>query len=399
MSEPPSKTRPTGAAIDSASAGSATLNLTRDLINRESVTPHDGGCQQMLTERLAGLGFGAEWLLFGDVSNVIISHGEMSGDEPSLWFLGHTDVVPSGPLEKWTTPPFEADIRNARLYGRGAVDMKGAVAAMVVALEEFVKAHPDHAGQVGILLTSDEEGPADDGITRVADALKARSGAPRYCLVGEPSCHTVLGDTVRIGRRGSMHARLKVFGVQGHSAFPDKLNNPIHQLAPFLAALTTKKWDAGDENFPPTHCQITNIHAGTGAENVTPGVAELWVNFRNAPASPSSVIKRSVEDLLAEHGIDQYECDWRVSGEPFRSAPGTLRQVTLAAIREELSIEPDANTGGGTSDGRFIAPLGTEVLEFGLINATIHQIDENTEIDHLDSLCRVYLRILQGLFK
>ena len=378
---------------------SDTLELTCDLINRASVTPNDAGCQLMLAERLAKLGFEAEWLVFGDVSNVIITHGKTSADEPaSLWFLGHTDVVPSGPEDQWTTPPFEADIRNGRLYGRGAVDMKGAVAAMVIALETFVRDNPDHPGQVGILLTSDEEGPADDGVTRVADVLAAIDGAPKYCLVGEPSCHTELGDTVRIGRRGSMHARLKVFGVQGHSAFPEKLNNPIHQLAPFLAALTAMKWDDGDESFPPTHCQITNIHSGTGAENVTPGVAELWVNFRNCPLSPSSDIQQIVESLLAEHGIDQYECEWRVSGEPFRSPPGELRKATLSAIREELSLEPDANTGGGTSDGRFIAPLGSEVLEFGLINSTIHQIDENTKLEHLDSLTRVYSRILNHLF-
>ena len=378
---------------------SATLELACELINRASVTPADGGCQAMLAQRLARLGFEVEWLPFGDVSNVIITHGKMdNAAAPSLWFLGHTDVVPSGPEDEWTTPPFEADIRNGRLYGRGAVDMKGAVAAMVTAAEAFVSDKSDHPGQIGILLTSDEEGPATDGIIRVADVLKARAGAPRYCLVGEPSCHTDLGDTVRIGRRGSMHANLKVFGVQGHSAFPEKLHNPIHQLAPFLNSLTAMEWDEGDENFPPTHCQITNIHAGTGADNVTPGMAELWVNFRNSQASPSATIKRRVESLLRQHAIDKFDLQWRVTGEPFRSAPGALRTATLKAIREELSLEPDMNTGGGTSDGRFIAPLGTEVLEFGLINATIHQINENTRVDHLDSLKRVYLRILKELF-
>lgn len=396
------------ATRESTTCKSATLELACDLINRPSVTPEDGGCQTMLAERMAKLGFEAEWLMFGDVSNVIITHGEMNNSlaaspahllAPSLWFLGHTDVVPSGPENEWTTPPFKTDIRDGRLFGRGAVDMKGAVAAMVTAAETFVKANPDHPGQIGILLTSDEEGPASDGITRVVDVLKARHGAPGYCLVGEPSCHTQLGDTVRIGRRGSMHARLKVYGVQGHSAFPDKLNNPLHQLAPFLESLTALKWDEGDENFPPTHCQITNIHAGTGAENVTPGMAELWINFRNSPASSSAVIKSKTESLLASHGINKFDLKWRVSGEPFRSAPGALREATLKAIREELSVEPELNTGGGTSDGRFIAPLGTEVLEFGLINATIHQIDENTEVEHLDSLSRVYLHVLNHLFR
>ena len=387
-------------AHERAAIESATLELACELINRASVTPADGGCQAMLAKRLAKLGFAAEWLMFGDVSNVIITHGEMNNAvAPSLWFLGHTDVVPSGPESEWTSPPFESDIRNGRLYGRGAVDMKGAVAAMVVAAETFVSENPDHPGQIGILLTSDEEGPATDGVVRVAEVLKARNGAPAYCLVGEPSCHTELGDTVRIGRRGSMHARLKVFGVQGHSAFPDKLRNPIHQLAPFLNALTALKWDEGDENFPPTHAQITNIHAGTGADNVTPGMAELWINFRNSPASPSATIKRRVESLLDRHGIEKFELQWRVTGEPFRSSPGALRTATLKAIRDELSLQPDMNTGGGTSDGRFIAPLGTEVLEFGLINATIHQIDENTQIDHLDRLSRVYLRVLNDVFK
>ena len=378
---------------------SNTLELACDLINRPSVTPDDGGCQQMLAKRLAKLGFEAEWFIFGDVSNVIITHGDLGdADDPSLWFLGHTDVVPSGPEEEWSSPPFEATVKNGRLFGRGAVDMKGAVAAMVTALETFVNDNADHPGQIGILLTSDEEGPADDGITRVADVLAACDGAPRYCLVGEPSCHTRLGDTVRIGRRGSMHARLKVFGVQGHSAFPEDINNPIHQLAPFLQALTSKQWDEGDDSFPPTHCQITNIHSGTGAENVTPGVADLWVNFRNCPLSPSSTIRQTVEAMLAEHGIDEYECEWRVSGEPFRSPAGELRAATLTAIRDELSIEPGANTGGGTSDGRFIAPLGTEVVEFGLINATIHQIDEHTKVEHLGRLSKVYRRVLDQLF-
>lgn len=379
---------------------SKTLELAIALINRPSVTPDDAGCQTLLAKRLEKLGFDSEWLPFGDVSNVIYTHGEQSGhDSPSLWFLGHTDVVPTGPEADWTSPPFEAQVRDGKLYGRGAVDMKGAVAAMVTAVEAFVAANPDHPGQIGILLTSDEEGPASDGVIRVADVLQQRNAAPSYCLVGEPSCQNRLGDTVRIGRRGSAHARIQVFGVQGHSAFPQLLDNPIHRLAGFLDALTAVKWDEGDESFPPTHCQVTNIHAGTGAENVTPGMAEVWVNFRNSPASPAADIKRAVIQLLEDLGIKKYDLDWRVSGEPFRSRAGALRAATVAAIKQVLSVEPDLNTGGGTSDGRFIAPLGSEVLELGLINKTIHQIDENTALDDLDKLSEVYLQILKTLFK
>ena len=275
--------------------------------------------------------------------------------------------------------------------------MKGAVAAMVTAAESFVREHPDHSGQVGILLTSDEEGIAVDGIVRVAELLKVRNGAPDYCLVGEPSSQADLGDTVRIGRRGSTQAKLKVFGVQGHSAFPAKLDNPIHRVVPFLNSLMAEQWDEGDENFPPTHCQITNFNSGTGAENVTPGQAEVWINFRNSPASPNDKIKSRVEALLKQHDIQKFDLNWRVSGEVFRSVAGRLRVATVDAIRQELAIEPELNTGGGTSDGRFIAPLGSEVLEFGLINESIHKVDENTSIADIDALAGVYKRIMTQL--
>ena len=377
---------------------SATLDLTRTLIELPSLTPDDAGCQFLLAERLEPLGFEVEWLPFGNVSNVIFTHGHASGpDEPSLWFLGHTDVVPSGPLEDWTSPPFKAEVRNNILYGRGAADMKGAVAAMVVAAEAMVREHPDHIGQIGILLTSDEEGEAVDGVKRVAEILSQRKGAPSYCLVGEPSSLAQLGDTVRIGRRGSTHARLTVHGIQGHSAFPQALDNPIHRLTGFLDALTKIQWDQGDENFPPTHCQVTNINAGTGAENVTPGHAEAWFNFRNSPASPSEVIRSRVESLLQQLGIERYDLSWRVSGEPFRSAAGALRTAMIEALQNELGVKPELNTGGGTSDGRFIAPLGTEVLELGLLNKSIHKIDENTSVDDLDALARVYKHIMTRL--
>jgi succinyl-diaminopimelate desuccinylase len=275
--------------------------------------------------------------------------------------------------------------------------MKGAVAAMVIAAEELVREQPDHVGQIGILLTSDEEGEAVDGVKQVAQLLAQRNGAPSWCVVGEPSSQEKLGDTVRIGRRGSTHARLTVHGIQGHSAFPQALDNPIHRLTGFLDALTKIQWDQGDENFPPTHCQVTNIHSGTGAENVTPGHAEAWFNFRNSPASPSEVIRSKVEALLQQLGIERYDLSWRVSGEPFRSEAGQLRVAVTEAIAGELGCQPELNTGGGTSDGRFIAPLGTEVLELGLCNESIHKVDENTSVDDLEALTRVYKCIMNRL--
>ena len=377
---------------------SATLELTRGLIELASVTPDDAGCQRLLADRLKLQGFDAEWFQFGEVSNVLITHGRADHEDgPSLWFLGHTDVVPPGPLEDWTSPPFKAEVRNHMLYGRGAVDMKGAVAAMVTSAEAFVAEHPHHIGQIGILLTSDEEGPAIDGIRRVAQVLRQRDGAPKYCLVGEPSSQQTLGDTVRIGRRGSIHSRLLVHGIQGHSAFPDALDNPIHRLAGFIEALTNIEWDQGDENFPPTHCQVTNIHAGTGAENVTPGHAEARINFRNSPASSSENIRSRVEELLQQNGIQRYELSWQVSGEPFRSHAGGLRAAVIEAIQKELGTRPELNTGGGTSDGRFMAPLGTEVVELGLLNKTIHKIDEHVLTDDLEALSGVYKRIMSIL--
>jgi succinyl-diaminopimelate desuccinylase len=374
----------------------ATLDLARALIERPSLTPDDAGCQQLLAARLEALGFETEWLPFGKVSNVIFTHGRVTGPEaPSIWFLGHTDVVPPGPLEDWTSPPFEPEVRDGVLYGRGAADMKGGVAAMVVAAENLVRESPGHRGQVGILLTSDEEGEAADGVKRVAEVLRQRDGAPGYCLVGEPSSQHKLGDTVRIGRRGSMHLRMKVHGIQGHSAFPQLLDNPIHRLAAFLHELTRVEWDRGDENFPPTHCQVTNVHAGTGAENVTPGVAEAWINFRNSPASPHAHIRSRVEALLKKSAIERCELNWLVSGEPFRSEPGELRAAVVAAIREIAGVEPELNTGGGTSDGRFIAPLGSEVIELGLRNQSIHKVDENTPANDLEDLARIYHRIIR----
>jgi succinyl-diaminopimelate desuccinylase len=276
-------------------------------------------------------------------------------------------------------------------------DMKGAVAAMVVALESYVTQHPEHPGQIGLLLTSDEDGDAVDGIVRVAEELKRRGRRPDYCLVGEPSSQEQLGDTVRVGRRGSIHARLQVNGIQGHTAFPQNLDNPVHRMAPFLQELVGVEWDEGDDEFPASHCQIASIKGGTGARNVTPANVELLVNFRNGPESPADNIKTQFEFLLAEHDITDYELDWMVMGDPFRSHPGKLREAVVKSIEELLNCSPELNTGGGTSDGRYIAPLGSEVLELGLINTTIHQIDERTPIADLDRLQAVYQNILHRI--
>jgi succinyl-diaminopimelate desuccinylase len=375
---------------------SATLDLTCELISRISLTPEDAGCQRLIAQRLLAVGFEAEWFYCNDVTNVLLTRGLGS---PSCWFLGHTDVVPTGPLEDWDSPPFEPEIRDGVLYGRGAADMKGAVAAMVVALETYVTTHPDHAGQLGLLLTSDEEGLAVDGVTRVADVIRERRTAPDHCLVGEPSSVKVFGDTVRIGRRGAVSAILTVNGIQGHTAFPETIDNPVHRLAPFLAELVTAHWDDGDDNFPPSHCQVSNINAGTGAENVTPGRVELKFNFRNGTLSPSSVLKERVETMIEAHGIESHELEWRIMGEPFRSAPGALRAAVGVVLEEKFGIVTEMNTGGGTSDGRYIAPLGSEVIELGLVNQSIHKVNENTAVADLDRLARAYHSIIERLFQ
>ena len=358
------------------------------------LTPDDAGCQQLICERLLPLGFDVEWFLCGEVSNVLFKRGNRS---PSLWFLGHTDVVPTGPENLWTFLPFHPDEKDGELYGRGVADMKGAVAAMVVALETFAQQNPDHAGQVGLLLTSDEEGEAVDGVVRVAEKLRSRGIRPDYCLVGEPSSQKVLGDTVRVGRRGSIYLRLNINGIQGHTAFPENLDNPVHRAAPFLDDLVNIQWDQGDEDFPASHCQVASVKAGTGAGNVTPARLELLVNFRNGPDSPAQNIKARVANLLQKHGITDFEARWDVMGEPFRSTPGPLREAVTGAVEDILGVTPDLNTGGGTSDGRYIAPLGTEVLELGLLNSTIHQVDERTPTADLDRLFAAYYDIIRRI--
>ena len=373
---------------------SRVLELTRELVARPSVTPDDAGCQRLISERLLPLGFNVEWFLCGAVSNLLLTRGHGS---PSLWLLGHTDVVPPGPEELWTFLPFHPDEKDGELFGRGVADMKGAVAAMVVALETFARQHPDHGGQIGLLLTSDEEGEAVDGIVRVAAELERRGTRPDYCLVGEPSSQDSLGDTVRVGRRGSIHLRLRVNGVQGHTAFPENLDNPVHRLAPLLRELVETQWDTGDEDFPASHCQVASVRAGTGARNVTPAYVELLVNFRNGPKSPFEEIRDRFEHLLRRHDIEDFEAEWALMGDPFRSPAGKLRDAVVASVQALLGVTPELNTGGGTSDGRYIAPLGTEVLELGLINETIHQVDERTPVADLERLYATYYDIIRRI--
>jgi succinyl-diaminopimelate desuccinylase len=371
------------------------LDLTRELIRRRSVTPDDAGCQDLIAERLARAGFGIERLRYGEVDNLWVTHG--AADGPTLVFLGHTDVVPSGPEDAWTTPPFEPTIRDGVLQGRGAADMKGSVAAMVVALEAFVAAHPGHRGRVALLLTSDEEGDAIDGVRKVAEVFKARGERLDWCVVGEPSAKERLGDLIRVGRRGSLSARMTVRGVQGHVAYPHQADNPIHKLAPALAELVAEHWDDGNDDFPPTSLQVSNIHAGTGANNVIPGRVEVIFNFRYGTASTAEGLRARAEAILDRHGLDR-DIRWHDSGRPFLSPPdGRLREAVVATCREQAGIDPEQSTGGGTSDGRFIAPLGVEVVELGPVNATIHKVDECVDVADLERLPTLYRDIAQRL--
>ncbi|MEZ5463749.1 MAG: succinyl-diaminopimelate desuccinylase [Lysobacteraceae bacterium] len=379
--------------------GDATVALTEALIARPSVTPDDAGCQAMIAERLAAAGFTVHKLRFGEVDNLIAVLGE---EGSALMFLGHTDVVPPGPREDWDSDPFTPVQRDGHLYGRGAADMKGAVAAMTVALEQMAPMMQGRSGRLMLLLTSDEEGPAQDGVRRVAPWLSENGLVPDYCVVGEPSSIERFGDLVRIGRRGSLHGRLRVNGVQGHVAYPDKASNPIHRLAPALAELVAERWDDGvvedgKQVFPPTSFQISNLNAGTGADNVIPGRLEALINFRFCPASAPDDLRDRVEAVLQRHAVD-FEIEWRLSGEPFLTSPGRLRDAAVAAVQSVCGIEPRADTGGGTSDGRFIAPLGSEVVELGLINASIHQVNENTCLDDLRQLPLLYVDVGRRLF-
>lgn len=369
------------------------LELTRALIACPSVTPADAGCQALMTERLAASGFSIETLQFGSVTNLWARRGDA---RPMLCFAGHTDVVPTGPLEEWRSDPFTPVIRDGVLYGRGAADMKSGLAAMVTATEEFVAAHPDHRGSIAFLITSDEEGPSVDGTKRVVEALKARGETIDWCIVGEPSSGQSVGDTIKIGRRGSLSGRLTVHGVQGHVAYPQLAENPVHTLAPALAELTARTWDAGDTFFQPTTFQISNLNAGTGAPNVIPGELKARFNLRYSPVQTVEVLKKTVEDILARHGV-RHTIEWYVSGEPFYTPPGELSQAAVDAITAVTGAAPQLSTGGGTSDGRFIAPLGAQVVELGVTNATIHKVNECVRVDEIGLLHRMYRGVLERL--
>ena len=371
------------------------LELAIDLIRLRSVTPEDAGCLTLIGERLAQAGFRVEHLRYGEVDNLWATHGMGS---PTLAFLGHTDVVPSGPEASWQSPPFEPTIRDDRLYGRGAADMKGSVAAMVVALEQFVTAHPQHRGRVGLLLTSDEEGPTNlDGVRKVVEHFRTIGERIDWCVVGEPSSKEKLGDLIRVGRRGSLSGTLSVRGVQGHVAYPEKALNPIHAFAPALVELAAERWDEGNSDFPPTSFQISNLNAGTGANNVIPGELIALINFRYCTASRAEDLRARTEAILHRHGLD-FVLDWNLSGEPFLTPPGgVLRETVVAVCRDLCGLDPEQSTGGGTSDGRFIAPMGAEVVELGPINATIHKVDECVALADLEKLPALYQTICERL--
>ena len=372
---------------------SETLKLAMQLMERPSVTPRDEGCQQLLIGRLERLGFQVERLHFGGVDNFWAQRGNA---RPLVAFAGHTDVVPPGPREQWTSDPFRPEIRDGLLYGRGAADMKGSLAAFVTAIEAFLGRHPQHAGAIALLITSDEEGPAVDGTVRVMKWLKTESRVIDYCIVGEPSCQTQFGDTIKIGRRGSLNGQITVHGVQGHIAYPQAGHNPIHEFAPALSTLVRTEWDKGNRHFPPTSFQISNIHAGTGAENVTPGELTAQFNFRFSTAVTEEELCRRVEEVLRSCGL-RYDLVWRLSGQPFLTPHGRLLDALRLAVRETVGMEPSLSTAGGTSDGRFIAPTGAEVAEFGPLNHSIHRINECIAVADLDRLAQVYARTLEHL--
>ena len=370
------------------------LQLTCALIARPSITPDDAGCQPLIAQRLQAVGFSIESLRFGEVDNFWATHG--SGDGPVLVLLGHTDVVPPGPREAWASDPFAAEIRDGVLYGRGAADMKGSVAAFVIALERFVAAHPQHAGTVALLLTSDEEGDAIDGVRKVADVFRARGQRIDWCITGEPSSRHALGDLLRVGRRGSLSATLTVRGVQGHVAYPEKARNPIHQALPALAELAARQWDQGFETFPPTRLQISNIHAGTGANNVIPGELQVLFNLRYNPHWTAGTLEAECEAVLRAHALD-YAIHWHRSGEPFYTPQGPLRAAARKVLATFAGAAPEESTGGGTSDARFIAPLGAQCIEIGPVNASIHQVNEQVRVEDLQQLPALYLRLMETL--
>jgi len=378
----------------SAAAPSEVLALTCELIARASVTPQDLGCQALIGERLQRAGFACEHLRYGEVDNLWATRG--AGQGPTLILLGHTDVVPSGPAEAWASDPFRPEIRDGVLYGRGAADMKGSVAAFVVALERFAARHPEHRGRVALLLTSDEEGDAIDGVRKVAETFRARGERIDWCVTGEPSSTRKLGDLLRVGRRGTLSATLTVIGVQGHVAYPDKARNPIHQAMPALSELAARRWDEGYETFPPTSLQISNIQAGTGANNVIPGELQALFNLRYNPSWNAERLERECERVLRAHGLE-YRIEWFRGGEPFYTPEGPLRAAAREVLARFAGAAPEESTGGGTSDARFIAPLGAQCIEIGPVNASIHKVDENVSVADLEALPELYLALIERL--
>jgi len=372
---------------------SETLELTKDLISRSSVTPEDAGCQALLAERLKKIGFNIEHLRFGETDNIWARRGN---EGPLFAFAGHTDVVPTGPEENWKFPPFKPTIENGLLYGRGTADMKASIACMLTACERFVEQNPNHNGSIAFLITSDEEGPAHDGTVRVIETLEARDEKIDWCLVGEPSSTNKICDVIKNGRRGSIGCTLKVKGKQGHVAYPHLAKNPIHEFAPVLKILTETEWDKGNEYFPATTFQVSNIHSGTGATNVIPGECEVVFNFRFSTAITDTEIRQRVEAILNEHNVE-YEIDWALSGQAFLTERGDLVNAAQKAIKTICRFDTELSTAGGTSDGRFIAPTGAQVVELGPLNATIHQVNECVSVDDLEVLSDVYENILMNL--
>ncbi len=372
---------------------SEVLNLAKELILRASLTPDDAGCQPLLAGRLQRAGFHCQRLRFGEVDNLWATHGSGA---PVLVLLGHTDVVPPGPREAWASDPFVPEVRGGNLYGRGAADMKGSVAAFVVALEQFVAKHPEHPGTIALLLTSDEEGDAVDGVRRVAEVFRERGQRIDWCVTGEPSSKQALGDLLRVGRRGTLSATLTVRGVQGHVAYPEKARNPIHLALPALAALVARRWDEGYDSFPPTSLQVSNVHAGTGANNVIPGELQVLFNLRYNPAWQARQLEHECEAILRAHGLE-YTVHWHRGGEPFHTPEGALRSAAREVLAAHSGSEPEESTGGGTSDARFLAPLGAQCVEIGPVNASIHKVDEHVSVSDLESLPDLYFALIERM--
>jgi len=369
------------------------VELAKELIGRRSVTPEDGGCQEVIAKRLARAGFKCEPMKFGDVANLWARRGSA---HPVVCFAGHTDVVPTGPLAEWHSDPFVPTIRDGKLYGRGAADMKSSIAAFVVAAEEFVKERPGHSGSIALLITSDEEGPAVDGTVRVVEKLRSRNERIDYCIVGEPTSVDWLGDMLKNGRRGSLSGKLVVRGIQGHVAYPHLVKNPVHLLAPALAEMAKTQWDKGNESFPPTSFQVSNIHAGTGAANVVPGTVEVDFNFRFSTESTDVSLKARVDQILRKHGLE-YAVDWTLGAKPFLSKRGRLAQAAMEAGKKHTGRSAELSTTGGTSDARFIIEICPEVIELGPVNASIHKLNEHIELSQLEMLPRIYLDTLRTL--